>query len=441
MSQPQDIVVSAAAISKKYCSSIKTSMIYGIQDIARNALGMSSRSERLRRDEFWAVDELTFEARRGEVLGIIGPNGSGKSTLLKMLSGIFWPDKGSITIKGRVASLIEVGAGFHPLLTGRENIYLNCAMLGLSKREVDDRLEAIIEFADLAEFIDAPVKQYSSGMFVRLGFSCMVMADPGVLILDEALAVGDLYFQQRCYRRLAELREASKTVLLVSHDLNAIRVLCDRVLLIDQGREVIQGAPGEVIDHYWGMTFKRSHRGAAPVELNKAPSVGGACSRGDAVVTIGTGEVELRSLKILNHEDVEGQVVTRDRVFKVVYEVVSARDLSEPHFGITINNARALQLYAANTYTLGMETRSVAAGETVRVEYEVRCLLLPGQYTVSIGVANKGVDRQSFQFEEYLLSLQDVASFEVIRGGADEHFGGIFDMKPTVTVSSLGSDA
>lgn len=170
----KDVAIKVDNVSKKYCKSLKRSMLYGVKDIARNTFGLSSHSDKLRKDEFWAVDDVSFEVKKGETLGIIGPNGSGKTTMLKMLNGIFWPDKGKITLKGKVGALIEVGAGFHPLLTGRENIYINAAILGMTKEEVDKKFDEIVEFADIGDFLDVPVKHYSSGMYVRLGFSVAV---------------------------------------------------------------------------------------------------------------------------------------------------------------------------------------------------------------------------------------------------------------------------
>ena len=441
MSESDDIVITTENVSKKYCKSIRRSMRYGIRDIARNTLGLRSRSGVLRRDEFWAIEDLSLSVRRGEVLGIIGPNGSGKSTLLKLLSGILWPDRGQVTVRGRVGALIEVGAGFHPLLTGRENIFLSCAMLGLSKHEIEDRLEAIVDFAGIREFIDVPVKNYSSGMFVRLGFSCIANADPSILLLDETFAVGDVAYQQKCFRRLAELRQRAKTVLLVAHDMRAIRTICDSALLLDHGKQVRFGPPGLVIDHYLGMTFKQSHQGLVPVQIQyEQPAIESVAVRGKTL-TIGTAEVKLCSIKILNDEAVEGLQLVCNRRFRVVFEVVSTRDLDEPHYGVAFFNDRALQLYAANTYTLGLPARPIKAGEKIKVEYEFECLLVPGHYSISIGVSNKGLVRKDFVFEEYLLSMQDVVYFEVIERAEDAPISGVFDMRPQVTINNLGSSS
>jgi len=232
----QDIAIKVENVSKKYCKTLKRSMLYGMSDISRNMLGLSSHSEKLRKDEFLAVNDVSFEVKRGETLGIIGPNGSGKTTLLKMLNGIFWPDKGKITINGRVGALIEVGAGFHPLLSGRENIYINAAILGMTKKEVDKKFDAIVEFADIGDFLDAPVKHYSSGMYVRLGFAVAVHCEPDILLIDEVLAVGDEGFQMRCFSKLGELKKKGTTVVLVSHNMHAISTFVEKVALLNKRR-------------------------------------------------------------------------------------------------------------------------------------------------------------------------------------------------------------
>lgn len=202
------------------------------------------------REEFWALRDVSFEVRRGEALGIIGQNGAGKSTILKLLSSITVPSSGEITINGRLAALIEVGSGFHPELTGRENVYLSGSILGMRRAETTRKLDNIIDFAGIRQFIDTPVKRYSSGMFVRLGFSIAAHLDPDILLLDEVLAVGDAAFQFKCLNRVAELRDSGKTIVFISHDLSAVERLCERVLLLERGQIVADGSPAEVIDLY-----------------------------------------------------------------------------------------------------------------------------------------------------------------------------------------------
>ena len=246
----ENTVIKAENVSKKYCRSLKHVMLYGVHDIARNTLGLSSQSERLRDGEFWAVDDVSFEVKRGETLGIIGPNGSGKSTMLKLINGIFMPDKGRIEIKGRVGALIEVGAGFHPMLNGRENIYVNGAILGMSKKEIDRKFDEIVDFADIGDFIDAPVKHYSSGMVVRLGFAIAVHCEPDILLVDEVLAVGDLAFALKCYRKMSEFRQNGGTVFLVSHNMQAIRNVCKKAVWLSSGKICEAGDVHSVCESY-----------------------------------------------------------------------------------------------------------------------------------------------------------------------------------------------
>jgi len=246
-----EIVVSIESVSKKYCKSLKSSMLYGLSDISRNILGLSARSERLRKGEFWAVDDVSFELKRGETLGIIGPNGSGKTTTLKMLNGIFWPDKGKITIKGKVGALIEVGAGFHPMLTGRENIYINGAILGMNKKEIDKKFDSIVDFADIGDFLDTPVKNYSSGMYVRLGFAVAIHSDPDLLLIDEILAVGDGTFRHKCYRKMDEIKKKkTAAIIFVSHNLLMAERICDSGLFLYQGRIKSSGDIRNVVQEY-----------------------------------------------------------------------------------------------------------------------------------------------------------------------------------------------
>ncbi len=229
-------------------------MLYGMMDIGRNTLGLSSHSERLKPDEFWALDDVSFEVKRGETLGVIGPNGSGKTTLLKLINGIFWPDKGKITVRGRVGALIAVGAGFHPLLTGRENIYVNGAILGMSKREIDQKFDSIVEFADIGDFLDVPVKHYSSGMFVRLGFAVAVHTDPNILLVDEILSVGDIGFRIKSMKRIKSLIENGTSVIFVSHDVSTIVRICDRVMCLQTGENIFIGEPGKALEYYKSNT-------------------------------------------------------------------------------------------------------------------------------------------------------------------------------------------
>src|SRR5205085_7139128 len=217
---------------------------------ARGALVRRLRSLRQHSEQFWAVRDVSFEVGRGEALGIIGHNGAGKSTILKLLSSITAPTSGEITINGRLSALIEVGSGFHPELTGRENIYLNGSILGMRRRRITEKLDSIVEFAGVRQFLDTPVKRFSSGMYVRLGFSIAAHLDPDILLLDEVLAVGDAAFQEKCLKRIGEMKEAGTTIVFISHDLGAVVRLCDRVILLQRGEIVANGEPHEIVAQY-----------------------------------------------------------------------------------------------------------------------------------------------------------------------------------------------
>jgi len=243
-------VIQVNGVSKKFCRSLKRSMWYGFRDILRDTAGLRPKSSGLRRKEFWAVDDVSFELKKGETLGLIGPNGAGKTTILKMLNGIVLPDKGSLRIKGRVGALIQVGAGFHPQLTGRENIYINGAILGMGKREIDKRFDAIVEFADIGDFLDTPVKFYSSGMFVRLGMAVAMHTDPTILLVDEVFAVGDIKFQAKCFNRIGELRHRGVAFILVSHNIHHIAGFANRVLVLNQGQIWAHGDTEPTVKEY-----------------------------------------------------------------------------------------------------------------------------------------------------------------------------------------------
>lgn len=246
-----EVLVSVENVSKKFCRSLRKSLWYGVQDISSELVGRKYEHE-LRPDEFWAVNDVSFELRRGECLGLIGPNGAGKSTLLKILNGLIKPDRGSIDMWGRVSALIELTAGFNPILTGLENIYSRGAILGLSKAEVDRKLNEIVEFAEIDDFLHAPVQSYSSGMKVRLGFAVAAQLEPDVLILDEVLAVGDVGFRAKCLNAISNLLKNS-AVVFVSHSMPVVNRYCNRVMSMNHGQLIRIGDPQIVIEEYYEL--------------------------------------------------------------------------------------------------------------------------------------------------------------------------------------------
>lgn len=256
----EDVVIQVDNISKKFTRSIKRSMVYGSTDITKSMLGIRPNTHTLRKGEFWSLTDVSFKLKKGEGLGIIGQNGSGKSTLLRLINGIFPPDKGKISVRGKIGALIAVGAGFHPHLTGRENIYLNGTILGMTRQEVEKKFDRIIDFADIGDFIDAPVSTYSSGMSVRLGFSIAIHSEPEILLADEILAVGDLSFALKCYRKISEFRRGGGSILLVSHSIQLIRNSSNSVLWLDKGNVVAYGPTQEVCDKYETFMLQKAEK-------------------------------------------------------------------------------------------------------------------------------------------------------------------------------------
>jgi lipopolysaccharide transport system ATP-binding protein len=247
-----ELLIKTKTIAKKFSYNLRSSMKYGLADISKEFIGSPIRSDILRKNEFWGLQDVNFEIRRGECLGLIGPNGSGKSTLLKIINGIISPDRGSVEIRGRVGALIEVGAGFHPLLTGRENVYINGSIMGLRKKEIDKKFDSILNFADLGEFIDTPVGYYSSGMYVRLGFAVAVHLEPDIMLIDEVLAVGDIGFRAKCYHAISSLLKNS-AVIFVSHTMPLVAKVTQKTMVLDKGRLVYHGPTSKAIPKYFNL--------------------------------------------------------------------------------------------------------------------------------------------------------------------------------------------
>jgi lipopolysaccharide transport system ATP-binding protein len=365
-----DTVIKVEHVSKKYCKFLKKSMHYGMIDIGRNMFGLASHSERLRKGEFWALDDVSFDVKKGETLGIIGANGSGKTTLLKLLNGIFWPDRGRITIKGRVGVLIEVGAGFHPLLTGRENIYLNAAILGMKKKDVQKKFDSIVEFADIGDFINAPVKHYSSGMFVRLGFAVAVHSDPDILLIDEVLAVGDEEFRRKCIVKMNDLQKNGTTIVFVSHSLTVMEGFCSKAIWLDKGMKKEQGTVSRVIDSYL-----RNIAGTSSI-------------KGERVVKRwGSKEAEIMNVNLLNRNNMAVNKVKSGEETSIIIQVKFNKSISNPIFGIIIKDDREETVYETNTRWQHMCFGTFKEGEEILVTFKQRMQLLGGRYYLNVAVA------------------------------------------------------
>lgn len=249
-SNSEEVILSVNGVSKKFCRDLKRSLLYGVQDIASDLVGLRQESDQLRPKEFWALQNVSLKLHRGESLALVGKNGSGKSTLLRVIAGLIKPDTGLVSVEGRVAPLIALSAGFSPILTGRENIYANMSILGLSKQEIDERFDEVVEFAEIGDAIDAPLQTYSSGMAARLGFASAIHTHPDILLLDEVLAVGDIKFRAKCYRKLAELQRLGVAFILVSHNPQSILTICEDAVYLANGQAVMSDKAEKVVDKY-----------------------------------------------------------------------------------------------------------------------------------------------------------------------------------------------
>ena len=388
-------VVVGKNVSKKFCPTLKRSMLYGLHDVARNMVGFRTNSEKLREGEFWALDDVSFEVAAGESFGIIGQNGSGKSTLLKLLNGIMMPDRGHITIRGRTAALIELGAGFHPMLSGRENIYINGAILGMTHREIEDKFDEIVNFADIGDFLDAPVKFYSSGMFARLGFAVAVHVNPDVLLVDEVLAVGDADFRSKSYECMLTFKEQGSTVFLVSHDMMSIQAVCDRALWLDQGKVVMLGTPDDVIPRYYKHQDQRGlTRGTRRLSLEGE-----------------TQELTVTSVETL---DANGQTVEQfqyGQPFTVRLNFKTAGIVNEPYIIVAIRSPDSGNLFGLNMATDGGYPSQLRGQGWLDIRFET-LPLYPGLYSVGVQIRkNPGVNYFSTRVMAHFMVVSDAAEY------------------------------
>lgn len=388
--------------------------------------------------EYSALSNISFEVQPGETLGIIGENGAGKSTLLKILSGVLLPDTGSVEVTGKVTGLLELGTGFNPELTGLQNIFMNGTFLGMTHEEIEAKKVTIIEFAELGDFINEPIKTYSSGMLMRLGFAIAIHADPECFLVDEALSVGDAYFQHKCMRKINEFKEQGGSIIFVSHDTNAVKILCDSAMMLDGGRMIDYGEPKDVVDFYQGIILKRTHQGGEEVKVRKIQKEKKNLPEREnnfhniRGIETGTGEVELLSCTLLNEEGKEASYILGETKLTIICRYLVHKDLHDPHYGFIIRNSFGVSISETNTYCMGMKMPPVKNGESVEISFSMNVPLVPGDYSISLGVAENGYDRGSF--EQYLFLAHDVEIIKVITNEASIYFGGVFNINPTVSI-------
>lgn len=406
-------------------------------DRVKEALGIGRGK---RHTQHHALKGVNLTIYQGETVGIIGTNGSGKSTILKIITGVLNPTKGEITVNGRISALLELGAGFNMEYNGIENIYLNGMMIGFSEKEISERLNDILEFADIGEYVHQPVKTYSSGMFVRLAFAVAINIEPEILIVDEALSVGDVFFQAKCYHKFEEFKQMGKTIVFVSHDLSSISKYCDRVVLLNQGVKLGEGSPKEMIDRYkqvlvgqYPMEESSGEKAENLLEdeqLRMAAAGGAGAAKASnvnpEVIEYGSKKAVITEYYISDEKEIKTAAIMKGGRFHIHMKVDIVEDIAAPVFAFTIKNIRGTEITGTNTMFEKSFLESVKAGETKEIIFTQEMNLQGGEYLLSLGVTGYEGD----EFTVYH-RLYDIMNITVI---SDKNTVGFYDMNSQIQV-------
>ena len=355
-------------------------------DRLKEALGLTRK--KLYKDHY-ALRDVNFDIQEGECVGIIGTNGSGKSTILKIITGVLTPTQGEVKVDGRISALLELGAGFNMEYSGLENVYLNGTMIGFSKEEIDARLDDILEFADIGDFIHQPVKTYSSGMFVRLAFAVAINIDPEILVVDEALSVGDVFFQAKCYHKFEEFKKQGKTILFVSHDLSSVSKYCDRVILLNKGVKLDEGSPKQMVDLY-----KQLLVGQDPVKQQEADKEKKAAVQSEGtgnfqanpnMLEYGNRMAEIIHFEVLDDRGMLSNTIEKGTEFKIRMKVHFNEDIQEPIMAYTFKNIKGTEITGTNTMFEKAQVARSGAGDECTVTFTQNMDLQGGEYLLSFG--------------------------------------------------------
>lgn len=402
------------------------------RDRLKDSLGLSKKASF---KEHYALKNVDMEVKTGESVGIIGVNGSGKSTILKIITGVLNATSGDVKINGRISALLELGAGFNMEYTGLENVYLNGTMMGFTRKEIDERLQAILDFADIGDFVHQPVKTYSSGMFVRLAFAVAINIDPEILIVDEALSVGDVFFQAKCYHKFEEFKKLGKTILFVSHDLTSIAKYCDRVILLNKGVKLAEGNPKDMVNMYKKLLVHQLDEETLE-DVSGKSAIGEKSADGRAwknnfeinptITDYGEKQAEIVDFAIVDQYGAYSSIIEKGSVYKVKARIHFHETVKNPIFTITIKNKQGTDITGTNTMFERIETGTVNAGEERIVTYEQKMNLQGGDYLLSLGCTGYVGDN----FVVYH-RLYDLVSFNVL---SDKNTVGFFDMDSHITV-------
>lgn len=411
-------------------------------DRLKEALGLTRN---VKHREHFALNNVNFQVKQGECVGIIGTNGSGKSTILKIITGVLNPTSGAVAVNGRISALLELGAGFNQEYSGMENIYLNGTMNGFSNAEIDAKLQDILDFADIGDYVHQPVKTYSSGMFVRLAFSVAINIEPEILIVDEALSVGDVFFQAKCYHKFEEFKKMGKTIMIVSHDLSSIAKYCDRVILLNQGVKLGEGSPKEMIDDFkrvlvgqYELPEQKSEQSLLnDAEVQEAVHTKAAVQKrareGNAENTktleYGTREAEIEEIYIVDDRGVRTNAILKGMEFGIYMKVRFHQDLPAPIFAFSIKTAKGTEITGTNTMFEKAFLESVSAGSEKLVSFTQKMSLQGGEYLISFGVT--GYNGNEFQVYHRLYDALDITVI------SDKNTVGYYDMNSKVAVCDI----
>lgn len=412
------------------------SKIYNLYNKPSDRLKEALFARQSRHTEFAALNDVSFNVNKGEILGIIGKNGSGKSTILKIITSVLTPTSGECIVKGKIAALLELGAGFNMEYTGIENIYLNGQMIGFSKDEMDKKLQDIIDFADIGEHIYQPVKTYSSGMFARLAFSVAISVDPDILIVDEALSVGDVFFQNKCYRRFEEFRERGKTILFVTHDMGSVIRYCNRCVLLNAGKKVAEGKPQEMVDLYkrimvgqWNENEESSEEASSIQSSNVKNDQlwKDQISTNPDIEVYGDGRADIIDFGIFSDTGDIGNNVYKGDYYSVKMKVRINEDNLNPIFAFKLRDIKGTELTGTNTMLEDIDTSQCKKGDIVTITFRQKQYLQPGQYLVSFGCT-------AFEGDQFVVYCRNYNCC-VLGVVAQKGTIGIFDSESEVSVS------
>ncbi len=390
------------------------------QDRFKEAFGLTRKKAK----EHHALKGVNMEIFQGETVGIIGTNGSGKSTILKIITGVLSPTEGEVTVNGRISALLELGAGFNMEYNGIENVYLNGTMMGFSQKEIDEKLPEILKFADIGDYVYQPVKTYSSGMFVRLAFAVAINIEPEILIVDEALSVGDVFFQAKCYHKFEEFKKMGKTIVFVSHDLSSISKYCDRVYLLNQGSLLGEGSPKEMIDAFKRVLVGQYEINEGDEEINSLPEN----VLNPDLLEYGTKQAEITEFYITDEKGIKTTAVIKGSEFTIHMKVVFHERLVAPIFAFSFKNIKGTEITGTNSMVEKAFLEPVEKGITKEITFTQKMSLQGGEYLLSLGCTGYA----GSEFEVYH-RLYDVLNVTVV---SDKDTVGFYDMDSKVTVET-----